>query len=146
MGSGSPESWRHATVPMAASTALRGIRDVAAVRTGHRVLVNGAAGGVGTFAVQIAAALGAEVTGVCSARNVGLVRSIGAAHVVDFTTEDFTDTRVPYDVILDNVGNRSADRAVSSPGWRRKESGAGSARLRPRSPATPETPTYAAPS
>jgi NADPH:quinone reductase-like Zn-dependent oxidoreductase len=91
---------------MAGTTALRGIRDVGAVRAGHRVLVNGAAGGVGTYAVQIAAALGAEVTGVCSTRNAGLVRSIGAAHVVDYTTEDFTDGRARYDVILDNVGNR----------------------------------------
>jgi NADPH:quinone reductase-like Zn-dependent oxidoreductase len=99
-----------AAVPMAATTALRGIRDVGEVRTGHRVLVIGAAGGVGTYAVQIAAALGAEVTGVCSARNVELVRSIGAAHVVDYTTEDFTDTPARYDVILDNVGNRPLSR------------------------------------
>ncbi|MGZ4535543.1 MAG: NAD(P)-dependent alcohol dehydrogenase [Nocardioidaceae bacterium] len=82
-----------AAVPMAGATALRGIRDVGAVRPGHRVLVNGAAGGVGTFAVQIATALGAEVTGVCSTGNVELVRSIGAAHVVDYTREDFTDGR-----------------------------------------------------
>ena len=99
-----------AAVPMAGATALRGIRDVGAVRAGHRVLVNGAAGGVGTYAVQIAAALGAEVTGVCSARNAELVRSIGAAHVVDYTTEDFTDGRARYDVILDNVGNRPLRR------------------------------------
>src|SRR5437016_279087 len=99
-----------AAVPMAGATALRGIRDVGGVRAGHRVLVNGAAGGVGTYAVQIAAALGAEVTGVCSTRNVELVRSIGAAHVVDYTTEDFTDGRVRYDVILDNVGNRPLSR------------------------------------
>src|SRR5512141_2459843 len=89
--------------PMAGATALRGIRDVGAVRAGHRVLVNGAAGGVGTYAVQIAAALGAQVTGVCSTRNAGLVRSIGAAHVLDYTREDFTDGRVRSDVILDNV-------------------------------------------
>jgi NADPH:quinone reductase-like Zn-dependent oxidoreductase len=95
-----------AAVPMAGTTALRGIRDVGAVQAGHRVLVNGAAGGVGTYAVQIATALGAEVTGVCSTRNVELVRSIGAAHVVDYTREDFTDGRARYDVILDNVGNR----------------------------------------
>jgi NADPH:quinone reductase-like Zn-dependent oxidoreductase len=95
-----------AAVPMAGTTALRGIRDVGAVQPGHRVLVNGAAGGVGTYAVQIATALGAEVTGVCSTRNVELVRSIGATHVVDYTTEDFTDGRAHYDVILDNVGNR----------------------------------------
>jgi NADPH:quinone reductase-like Zn-dependent oxidoreductase len=99
-----------AAVPLAGATALRAIRDVGAVRAGHRVLVNGAAGGVGTFAVQIAAALGAEVTGVCSTRNVGLVRSIGAAHVVDYTTQDFTDGRARYDVILDNVGNRPLSR------------------------------------
>jgi NADPH:quinone reductase-like Zn-dependent oxidoreductase len=99
-----------AAVPLAGATALRAIRDVGAVRAGHRVLVNGAAGGVGTFAVQIAAALGAEVTGVCSTRNAGLVRSIGAAHVVDYTTQDFTDGRARYDVILDNVGNRPLSR------------------------------------
>ena len=99
-----------AAVPMAGTTALRGIRDVGAVKAGHRVLVNGAAGGVGTYAVQIATALGAEVTGVCSTRNVELVRSIGAAQVVDYTTEDFTDGRVRYDVILDNVGNRPLNR------------------------------------
>ena len=80
-----------AAVPMAGAAALRGIRDAGAVRAGHRVLVNGAAGGVGTYAIQIAAALGAEVTGVCSTRSAGLVRSIGAAHVVDYTREDFTD-------------------------------------------------------
>jgi NADPH:quinone reductase-like Zn-dependent oxidoreductase len=99
-----------AAVPMAGATALRGIRDVGAVRAGDRVLVNGAAGGVGTYAVQIAAALGAQVTGVCSTRNVELVRSIGAAHVVDYTREDFTDGRARYDVILDNVCNRPLRR------------------------------------
>jgi NADPH:quinone reductase-like Zn-dependent oxidoreductase len=83
---------------------------VGAVRAGQRVLVNGAAGGVGTYAVQIAAALGAEVTGVCSTRNLELVRSIGAAHVVDYTTEDFTDGPARYDVILDNVCNRPLRR------------------------------------
>jgi NADPH:quinone reductase-like Zn-dependent oxidoreductase len=99
-----------AAVPMAASTALRGIRDVGEVRAGQRVLVNGAAGGVGTFAVQIATALGAEVTGVCSAGNAELVRSIGAAHVVDYAMQDFTDGREHYDVILDNQGNRPLSR------------------------------------
>ncbi len=82
-----------AAVPVAATTALRGIRDVGEVRAGQRVLVNGAGGGVGTYAVQIAAALGAEVTGVCSTRNAELVRSIGAAHAVDYTTQDFTAGR-----------------------------------------------------
>jgi NADPH:quinone reductase-like Zn-dependent oxidoreductase len=94
-----------AAVPVAATTALRGIRDVGQVKAGQQVLVNGAGGGVGTYAVQIAAALGAEVTGVCSTRNVELVRSIGAAHVVDYTREDFTGGRPQYDVILDNVSN-----------------------------------------
>jgi NADPH:quinone reductase-like Zn-dependent oxidoreductase len=99
-----------AAVPVGAVTALRGIQRVGKVRAGQRVLVNGAAGGVGTFAVQIAAALDAEVTGVCSSRNLELVRSLGAAHVVDYTREDFTDGRVHYDVILDNVGNRPLSR------------------------------------
>jgi NADPH:quinone reductase-like Zn-dependent oxidoreductase len=94
-----------AAVPVAATTALRGIRDVGQVKAGQQVLVNGAGGGVGTYAVQIAAALGAEVTGVCSTRNVELVRSIGAAHVVDYTREDFTGGRSRYDVILDNVSS-----------------------------------------
>jgi NADPH:quinone reductase-like Zn-dependent oxidoreductase len=94
-----------AAVPIAATTALRGIREVGEVKAGQQVLVNGAGGGVGTYAVQIAAALGAEVTGVCSTRNVELVRSIGAAHVVDYTREDFTAGRSQYDVILDNVSS-----------------------------------------
>ena len=96
---------RAAAVPIAATTALRGIRDVGEVKAGQRVLVNGAGGGVGTFAVQIAAALGAEVTGVCSTRNLELVRSLGAAHVIDYTVEDFTAGPTRYDVILDNVSN-----------------------------------------
>src|SRR5882724_2054563 len=99
-----------AAVPMAGATALRGVRDVGAVRAGHRVLVNGAVGGVGTYAVQIAAALGAEVTGVCSTRNVELVRSIGAAHVIDYTTDDFTGGRARYEVILDNVSSLPLSR------------------------------------
>jgi NADPH:quinone reductase-like Zn-dependent oxidoreductase len=94
-----------AAVPIAATTALRGIRDVGQVKAGQRVLVNGAGGGVGTYAVQIAAALGAEVTGVCSTRSVELVRSIGAAHVVDYTAQDFTDGQTRYDVIFDNVSS-----------------------------------------
>jgi NADPH:quinone reductase-like Zn-dependent oxidoreductase len=95
-----------AAIPMGALTALQGIRDVGEVKAGQKVLVNGAAGGVGTYAVQIAKDLGAEVTAVCSARNVELVQSLGAAHVVDYAVEDFTDGRVHYDVILDNMGNR----------------------------------------
>ena len=94
-----------ASLPIAATTALRGIRDVGKVKAGQRVLVNGAAGGVGSFAVQIAAAIGAEVTGVCSTGNVELVRSLGAAHVIDYTAEDFTAGQVRYDVILDNVSS-----------------------------------------
>jgi NADPH:quinone reductase-like Zn-dependent oxidoreductase len=94
-----------AAVPIAATTALRGIRDVGEVKAGQQVLVNGAGGGVGTYAVQIAAAFGAEVTGVCSTRNVELVRSIGAARVIDYTREDFVGGRAKYDVILDNVSS-----------------------------------------
>jgi NADPH:quinone reductase-like Zn-dependent oxidoreductase len=107
-----------AAVPTAAITALQGLRDAAKVSAGQRVLVNGAAGGVGTFAVQIAKALGAEVTGVCSTRNVELVRSLGADHVVDYTQEDFTRGPRRYDLILDNVGNRpfAACRRVLAPG------------------------------
>ncbi len=96
-----------AAVPMAALTALQSLRDRGRVRPGQTVLVNGAAGGVGTFAVQIAKALGAEVTGVCSTRNVDLVRSIGADRVVDYRREDFTKTGRRYDVILDCIGNHS---------------------------------------
>ncbi|WP_435272477.1 NAD(P)-dependent alcohol dehydrogenase [Streptomyces parvulus] len=99
-----------AAVPMAAVTALRGIRTVGRVESGQRVLVNGAGGGVGTFAVQIAAALGAEVTAVCGADKAGLVRSLGAAHVLDRARQDFTDGRTRYDVILDNVGNHPPGR------------------------------------
>ena len=96
-----------ATVPLSGSTALVGLRDAGGVVPGQRVLINGASGGVGTFAVQIAKSLGAEVTAVCSTKNADLVRSIGADHVVDYTREDFTATGERYDVVLDLVGNRS---------------------------------------
>ena len=92
-----------AAVPMSGLTALRALRDVAAVRPGQTVLVTGAGGGIGSFAVQIAKALGAEVTGVCSTGKLGLVRSLGADHVIDYTREDFTERPERYDVVLDNV-------------------------------------------
>jgi len=106
-----------AAVPVAAITALQGLRDKGQIQPGHQVLINGASGGVGTFAVQIAKAFGAEVTGVCSTRNVDLVRSIGADHVVDYTQEDFTRSDRPYDLMLDVAGSRSwsACRRVLSP-------------------------------
>lgn len=96
-----------ASTPIAGITALQGLRDCGRVRAGHRVLINGAAGGVGTFAVQIAKALGAHVTGVCSTRNLEMVRSIGADQTVDYTQEDFTRSASKYDVLFDLVGNRS---------------------------------------
>jgi NADPH:quinone reductase-like Zn-dependent oxidoreductase len=96
-----------AAVGVAGCTALQGLRDKGQLQPGQRVLINGAAGGVGTFAVQIANSLGAHVTGVCSTRNVDMVRSIGADQVVDYTREDFTQGGQRYDLILDAVGNRS---------------------------------------
>ncbi|MCB2224708.1 MAG: NAD(P)-dependent alcohol dehydrogenase [Actinobacteria bacterium] len=96
-----------APLAVSGTTALRGIRDVGKVQAGQHVLVNGASGGVGTFAVQIAKALGAEVTGVCSGRNADLVRSIGADHVIDYTTEDFTAGGERYDLILDNAASHT---------------------------------------
>jgi len=96
-----------AAVPIAATTALQGIRDTARVTPGNTVLINGASGGVGSFAVQIAKAFGTEVTGVCSPRNLDLVTSLGADHVIDYTREDFATGEQRYDVIVDLVGNRS---------------------------------------
>ncbi len=96
-----------ASVGIAALTALQALRDKGQIQSGHKVLINGAAGGVGTFGVQIAKHFAAEVTGVCSTRNVELVRSIGADHVIDYTREDFTTLAQSYDLILDCIGNHS---------------------------------------
>jgi NADPH:quinone reductase-like Zn-dependent oxidoreductase len=101
-----------AAVPMSGLTALRALRDVARVRPGQSVLITGAGGGIGSFAVQIAKAMGAEVTGVCSTDKLDLVRSLGADHVIDYTREDFTERPERYDVVLDNVLRHSLTRLV----------------------------------
>jgi NADPH:quinone reductase-like Zn-dependent oxidoreductase len=92
-----------AAVPIAAITALQALRDFGKLKAGEKMLVNGASGGVGTYAVQIAKAMGAEVTGVCSGRNVEMVRALGADHVIDYTKEDFTAGATNHDLIVDNV-------------------------------------------
>jgi NADPH:quinone reductase-like Zn-dependent oxidoreductase len=106
-----------ACVPIAALTALQGLRDKGRIQPGQKVLVNGAAGGVGTFAVQIAKSFGTDVTGVCSTRNVDMVRSIGADRVIDYTQEDFTTSGKRYDLLFDAVGNHplSACRRALNP-------------------------------
>src|SRR6202165_1203475 len=107
---GKPETMTYeeaAAVPVAAVTALQGLRNMGKLQSGQKVLINGASGGVGTFAVQIAKALGAEVTGVCSTRNVDIVRSLGAAHVVDYTREASPQGDRRYDLMLDVAGSRS---------------------------------------
>jgi NADPH:quinone reductase-like Zn-dependent oxidoreductase len=101
-----------ASIPIAAITALQGLRDRGSVQPGQKVLINGASGGVGTYAVQIARTFGAKVTGVCSTRNLDLVRSLGADQVIDYTKDDFTRGDERYDVILDNVGNRSLSECL----------------------------------
>jgi NADPH:quinone reductase-like Zn-dependent oxidoreductase len=106
-----------ASAPVAALTALQGLRNKGQIQPGQKVLINGAAGGVGTFAVQIAKSFGAEVTGVCSTRNVDMVRSIGADHVIDYTLEDFAKSGQRYDLFFDCIGNHSlsACRRVLNP-------------------------------
>ena len=117
-----------AAVPTSALAALHGLRDAGGLKRGQRVLINGAAGGIGTFAVQIARAFGANVTGVCSAPNVDLVRSLGADTVIDYTKEDFTRAGPQYDLLFDNVENRSLSecrRALTPAGTLVLNSGSG---------------------
>lgn len=108
-----------AAVPLASVTALAALRDKGQLLTGEKVLINGASGGIGTFAVQLARLFGAEVTAVCSSSNAKLVRSLGAAHTIDYTQQDFTQTGENYDLVIDLIGNRSVDdlnRIVKSGG------------------------------
>lgn len=106
-----------AAVPIAAITALQALRDKGQLQPGQKVLINGASGGVGTFAVQIARTMGAEVTGVCSERNAGMVRSLGADHVIDYKKENYTESDRQYDLIIDMIGNHSLsdNRKVMAP-------------------------------
>jgi NADPH:quinone reductase-like Zn-dependent oxidoreductase len=126
-----PPSLTHeeaAAVPLVGVTALKGLRDYGRIKPGQKVLITGASGGVGTFAVQVAKAFGAEVTGVCSTRNVNLVRSIGADHVIDYTQQEVTRGGPRYDLILDNAGNHSVlecRRALTPHGTLLPNSGAG---------------------
>lgn len=103
-----------AAVPLAASTALQGLRNKGKVKKGQKVLINGASGGVGTFAVQIAKVYQAEVTGVCSGKNVPLVKELGADYTIDYTQKDFTHNKETYDIILDVVGNYSFRKCQKS--------------------------------
>ena len=116
-----------AALGVSAFTALKAMRDRGQVQAGQKVLINGASGGVGTFAVQIAKSMGAEVTGVCSSKNADPLSSIGADHVIDYTREDFTQSDARYDFILDNVGNRSLSdlRRVLTPDGRVQPNGGG---------------------
>jgi NADPH:quinone reductase-like Zn-dependent oxidoreductase len=106
-----------AAIPIAALTALQALRDVGQIQAGEKVLINGASGGVGTYTVQIAKELGAEVHGVCSTRNVEMVRALGADHVIDYKNQNYTDSDIQYDLIIDMVGNQSlgANRHVLKP-------------------------------
>src|SRR5882672_7325260 len=123
------------SVAVAALTALQGLRDMGRIQSGQKVLVNGASGGVGTFAVQIAKVFGADVTGVCSTRNVDLVKSLGADRVIDYTKEDFTKTDQRYDMIYDLVGNHSFSerRKILTPNGICVLAGIGGAGIRPES-------------